>query len=101
MPHAIGTSDGKHIAIKTPARSGRLFHNYKGFFSIPLLALVDADYKFIWIEFSGMGHMSDSQIFHDSELPILHGTTVVIVTQFMKMHWRLRIIVLKLAINRD
>ena len=60
--------DEKHIAIKKPANTCSLYYNYKGFFSIPMLALVDAEYKFIWIELGGKIHMSDSQIFTDSEL---------------------------------
>ncbi|XP_014670120.1 PREDICTED: uncharacterized protein LOC106811101 [Priapulus caudatus] len=66
--HACGALDGKHVACRKPANSGSLYHNYKRFFSIVLMGLVDADYKFLWIDVGGHGHMSDAQIFNDSEL---------------------------------
>ena len=68
VPHAIGALDEKHVAIKKPNSSGSIYYNYKGFFSVVIMALVDADYKFIWVDLGGFGHQSDSQIINASEL---------------------------------
>ena len=68
VPHACGALDGKHIAIRKPPKTGTMYHNYKGFHSIILMALVDADYKFLWIDVGGYGSQSDAQIYNQSEL---------------------------------
>ena len=67
FPHAVFLIDGKHVAIRKPAKSGSLFQNYKGFFSLVLMALVGGDYLFRWVNISGYGSMSDDQIFKESE----------------------------------
>ena len=68
VPHAVGALDGKHIAIKKPKKSGSEYFNYKGYFSLVLLALVDADYKFLWVNVGSSGSSSDAQIFNRSKL---------------------------------
>ncbi|XP_060561924.1 putative nuclease HARBI1 [Ruditapes philippinarum] len=75
--HTCGALDGKHIAIKKPKQSGSQFYNYKGFFSIVLLGLVDADYKFLWANIGANGSSSDCGVFNRSSLePALREGTL-------------------------
>ena len=66
FPNCIGALDSKHIVIQSPSRSGSLWCNYEGTFSIVLMALVDADYKFTFIDVGDYGSNADGSIFRNS-----------------------------------
>jgi len=66
--HCLGALDGKHIAMKCPKNGGSLYYNYKGFHSVILMALVDGDYKFSWVEVGCNGSAGDAQVFNNGEL---------------------------------
>lgn len=63
-----GALDGKHIRSFAPAKSGSLYVNYKEYFSIVMLALVDANYKLVVLDVGSYGKESDSSIFNKSAL---------------------------------
>jgi hypothetical protein len=56
------------VNIKQPPRSGSNYFNFKGFFSIVLLALVDADYNFLYVNVGTNGRSNDAGIFKMSTL---------------------------------
>jgi len=68
FPHVVGAIDGKHITIKCPLKSGSQYYNYKGFFSIVLLAIGDAHYAFTLVDIGEYGSNNDSGIFSNSEM---------------------------------
>ncbi|XP_011858851.1 PREDICTED: uncharacterized protein LOC105556374 [Vollenhovia emeryi] len=68
FPHCIGALDGKHISFRPPRCEGSKYRNYKGTDSIILLALVDADYKFIFVDIGKNGRIHDSTVFRESPL---------------------------------
>lgn len=91
--NCVGACDGKHIAIEKPPKSGSLFYNYKGFFSIVLFAVVNADYEFLYVNTGTNGSVADASILNgtrfyqkmnnnDLKLPLpsaLPGTEDVVV----------------------
>ena len=68
FPYTCGELDGKHIACTCPPKSGSQYFNYKGFYSVVLMALVAAEYKFVWVDVGGTGSASDTQICNFSEI---------------------------------
>ena len=52
------------LLSRNPKKSGNEYFNYKGYFSLVLLALVDANYKFLWVNMGASGSSSDAQIFN-------------------------------------
>ena len=66
--HCLGALDGKHIKIQCPKGGGSLYYNYKGFHSLILMALVDADYRFIWVDVGSNGSAGDAQVFNGGQL---------------------------------
>jgi len=68
FPHCLGAMDGKHIHLQAPIKSGSNFFNYKSTFSMVLLALVDADYNFLYADVGCQGRISDGGVFRNTSL---------------------------------
>ncbi|KAJ8962429.1 hypothetical protein NQ314_005725 [Rhamnusium bicolor] len=60
FPRCVGA-----IVIKCPVYSGSEYYNYKGSYSIVLMALVASDYHFIFADIGGQGRISDGGIFQN------------------------------------
>ena len=63
FPNCVHALDGKHVVMTAAAKSGSLFHSYKGTFSIVLMALVDLSYRFTFVDIGDYGSNADGAIF--------------------------------------
>ncbi|XP_063216941.1 uncharacterized protein LOC134527878 [Bacillus rossius redtenbacheri] len=73
MRQSIPPRDRFHLhhwngKLRPSRSSGSYYHNYKGNNSLILLALVDANYKFLWVNKGVNGRVNDAGVFRDSNL---------------------------------
>ena len=71
FPYAFAAVDGSHLPIKCPnggAQAMKQYFSFKGFYSIVLMALVDAEYGFIWASVGAPGNTQDSILLQSTDL---------------------------------
>ena len=71
FPFGWAAVDGCHIPVKCPpggSEARKEYHNFKIFYSIVLMALVDAKYRFIWGSCGFPGNSHDSIILQSTTL---------------------------------
>ena len=64
----MGAIDGKNVAIKAPPHSGTLYHYHKGFSSVVLMAICDANYCFSFVDVGNYGSNNDSGVLLNFDL---------------------------------
>lgn len=59
--------DSKHVEIERPPHSGSTFFNYKKTFSIHMLGVVDANYRFLYVKVGANGRQADASVLRSSQ----------------------------------
>ena len=71
FPCSWAAVDGSHVPLKCPdggLAACKEYHNFKNFYSVVLMGLVDAKHRFIWGSCGFPGNSHDSIIFHSTQL---------------------------------
>ena len=62
FPQVVGAIDGTHIEIKRPDEHFDDYMNHKGYYSVLLQGIADADYKFLDVTVGYAGSMHDARM---------------------------------------
>ena len=74
--NCLGAIDGKHVPIRKPKGGGSAYFNYKKFHSIVLMAVADANYKFLYVNVGAEGSAGDGGTWQICSLALkLEGNT--------------------------
>lgn len=68
FPNCLGAGDGKHIRLLCPSNSGSEYYNYKGYYSLVLMAFVGPEYQFLFVDVGCQGSISDGGVFRKTSL---------------------------------
>ena len=68
LPQSVGAIDGCHIPIAAPLNNHTDYYNRKGFYSMILQGVVDANYRFLDICVGWAGSVHDARVFVHSPL---------------------------------
>lgn len=71
FPCCWSAVDGCHLPIKCPPggmEASKEYHNYKNFYSIVFMGMVDAKYRFVWASCGFPGNSHDAIIFQSTDL---------------------------------
>lgn len=68
FPNCVGSIDGKHIRVINPWGSTSEYFNYKKYYSVVLMAVVDTNYSFRFIDVGAYGHEGDSNVLKSTQL---------------------------------
>ena len=84
--YSFAAVDGSHLPIKCPnggAQAMKQYFSFKGFYSIILMVLADAEYRFIWASVGAPGNTNDSTLLQSTDLwrKIIEGDFIPNVAQ--------------------
>ena len=75
----MGAVDGKHVVMQSPANAGSHYYNYKGTYSMALMAVAGPDYECVYADVGTNGRVSDGSVWNKCGLTkVIEDVTVVL-----------------------
>ena len=68
IPQCVGAIDGSHIPVRPPSMNHTDYYNRKGWYSVLVQAVVDANYLFTDLNVGWPGSVHDARVLSNSEL---------------------------------